>query len=130
MQWSPAGVGCVIVEAPTDNGSTDVWEFEELTHGNALKEEGVAMRHCVAGYDLRCFIGTSVIVSLRRNNVRVLTLELDGITLALKQVKGRFNRAAKECEMRAVQRWEETIVKEVRKGRGNSLRQRRFETTC
>lgn len=125
MQWSPAGVGCVIVEAPTDNGSTDVWEFEELTHGSALKEEGVAMRHCVAGYDRRCADGVSLIVSLRCNNVRVLTLELDGKTLALKQVKGRFNRAPKECEMRVVQRWEETIVKKVRKGQ----RKRRFQTT-
>ena len=88
------------------------------------------MRHCVAGYDRRCAEGVSLIVSLRCNNVRALTLELDGKTLALKQVKGRFNRAPKECERRAVQRWEETIVRDVRKGRGKGLRQRRFETTC
>jgi len=115
VQWSPAGVGYVIVETPIDDGPTDVWEFEELTHSSALKEEGVAMRNCVAGYDRRCVDGASLIVSLRRNNVRVLTLELDGRTLSLKQVKGRFNRAAKECENRVVQRWAGTIVEDARK---------------
>jgi len=49
--------------------------------------------------------------------VRVLTLGLDGSALKLKQVKGRFNRAANGYEMRVVQRWEGTIVESVRKYR-------------
>jgi hypothetical protein len=115
--WSPAGVGCVLLEVPTENEPTDVWEFEELNDSIALKEEGVAMRHCVAGYGKRCVGGASLIVSLRRNKVRALTIELDGSKLKLKQVKGRFNRAANDYEMRVVQRWEGTIVERVRKDR-------------
>ena len=53
------------------------WQFVELTSSAALREEGDAMRHCVAGYDGDCHRGQSHIFSVRdAKGRRVSTLEL------------------------------------------------------
>ena len=53
------------------------WQFVELTNSEALREEGDAMQHCVAGYDGDCYRGQSHIFSLRNaKGQRVSTLEL------------------------------------------------------
>ena len=53
------------------------WQFVELTNSEALREEGDAMQHCVAGYDGDCHRGQSHIFSVRNaKGVRISTLEL------------------------------------------------------
>lgn len=53
------------------------WILVELTTSEALLEEGGAMRHCVAGYDVDCHRGQSHIFSVRNaSGDRVSTLEL------------------------------------------------------
>ena len=53
------------------------WTFVELTSSEALREEGGAMRHCVAGYDRDCHRGQSHIFSVRdAEGRRISTLEL------------------------------------------------------
>ena len=53
------------------------WQFVELTNSEALREEGDAMRHCVAGYDGDCHRGQSHIFSVRNaKGCRISTLEL------------------------------------------------------
>ena len=53
------------------------WQFVELTSSMALREEGDAMQHCVAGYDGDCHRGQSHIFSVRNaKGQRVSTLEL------------------------------------------------------
>jgi hypothetical protein len=71
----------------------------------------VAMRHCVAKYDSQCHQGRTVVVSLRRNGERTLTIELQGNDLVPGQVKGRFNREATAEESRVVQRWVNEVVR-------------------
>jgi hypothetical protein len=90
--WEPVGVSWEFSEKGSE-GAMEVWRFQELLQSSELWEEGVAMRHCVAKYDQECNKGWTVIVSVRRNGARVLTIELQGQALRLGQVKGRFNRA-------------------------------------
>ena len=53
------------------------WQFVELTSSEALREEGDAMQHCVAGYDGDCHRGQSHIFSVRNaKGGRISTLEL------------------------------------------------------
>ena len=53
------------------------WIFLELTSSLALREEGDAMQHCVAGYDGDCYRGQSHIFSVRdAKSGRISTLEL------------------------------------------------------
>ncbi len=109
-QWEAVGVSWDFAE--TDAGeASDVWRFEELTQSSDLWEEGVAMRHCVAKYDGKCSNGCTLVVSLRRNGARALTIELQGDGLVLGQVKGRFNREPTGEESQVVQRWVNAVVR-------------------
>jgi hypothetical protein len=109
-RWAAAGVSW---ECSQDHsqGPPESWRFEELIQSSELWEEGVAMRHCVAKYDSQCQQGRTVVVSLKRNGERVLTIELTGNALVLGQVKGRFNREATAEESQLVQRWMNEVVR-------------------
>jgi hypothetical protein len=109
-RWAAAGVSW---ECSQDHsqGPPESWRFEELIQSSELWEEGVAMRHCVAKYDSQCQQGRTVVVSLKRNGERVLTIELTGNALVLGQVKGCFNREATAEESQLVQRWMNEVVR-------------------
>lgn len=117
LRWSSAGVWGVIAEGAAEDPTTDLWVFLELTTSSELRDEGAAMRHCVAGFDYKCVAGECLIVSLTRNGARALTIELDGETLALKQLKGRFNRPPDGDELRVVKQWETEVLEHARKER-------------
>lgn len=51
-------------------------EAVSLNNSDELWEEGDAMQHCVGGYDHNCYHNTSRIYSLRRDGLRVATLEI------------------------------------------------------
>ena len=76
LQWEP------IVKAPEtallqSDFADSEWQFMELTSSEALRVEGDAMQHCVAGYDEDCYRGRSHIFSVRdTQGTRVSTLEL------------------------------------------------------
>lgn len=81
------------------------WKVRELTTGVELQYEGKMMRHCVAGYTIRCAKGTSAIFRLTRNDQPCLTLEVDPRTCALVQARGKQNRSATTEEQRIVELW-------------------------
>ena len=109
-RWEAVGVSWEVSEKGSEE-AMEVWRFEELVQSSELWEEGVAMRHCVAKYDHQCNKGWTVIVSVRRNGARALTIELQGQALRLGQVKGRFNRQATAEESEVVQRWVREVVR-------------------
>lgn len=115
QRWAAVGLGWVLAENDPAQGAADLWVFEELTQGAHLWEEGVAMRHCVAGFDQKCANGGAHIVSLKRNGDRALTIELTSRSLSLVQAKGRFNRAPIAAELRAVEQWLTQVVGVVRR---------------
>jgi hypothetical protein len=65
------------------------YEFVALRTPTAIHAEGRAMHHCVASYVTAVLSGLTHIVSVRRDEQRVATLELyEG---RIRQLKGRFN---------------------------------------
>ncbi|WP_181389551.1 PcfJ domain-containing protein [Leucothrix pacifica] len=86
------------------------WRFVELTTGNELHEEGQIMEHCVGGYSQSCYEGHSVIFSLRCDNKRTLTIEIDPLTRDLVQVQGHYNADPKKSEYNVVKRWVNEVV--------------------
>jgi PcfJ-like protein len=101
LRWSSLGFGGTIA----NDGGGATWSFEELTSAEQLREEGLAMRHCVATYAQQCVQGTTVIVSATRDGRRVLTIQVDMLRGAIAQVKGTANRSATLDETAAVDRW-------------------------
>jgi hypothetical protein len=81
------------------------WTFTELCSGQALAEEGQAMRHCVAGYAFSCHTGAIAIVSVGLEGKRQLTIELGLARLEVRQARGLANRAATTAEQALLGQW-------------------------
>ena len=75
-----------------------------------LKAEGRAMSHCVGGYSRRCVSNQSVILSMRCNDNRVLTIQVEPMTLQIMQAKGERNRAAHSNEMNVLSQWQHHVA--------------------
>jgi PcfJ-like protein len=80
------------------------WLVRELCTGEELVEESMALHHCVSGYAYRCAQGASQIYSLSRDDVRVLTIELDAAGRVV-QVRGAANRSPTARERDLVATW-------------------------
>jgi hypothetical protein len=81
------------------------WSIEELTTTSQLLEEGRALHHCVATYDLRCLAGECAILSLRKDGKPCLTIEFDLSDRQIVQAKGACNRQATRQEEAVMERW-------------------------
>jgi hypothetical protein len=81
-----------------------VWDVSALRSGEALTDEGAALRHCVATYTERARIGAISLWSVRRDGARALTLEVtrEG---AVVQARGASNRLPTPDEWGAVTVW-------------------------
>ncbi|HEY1050896.1 MAG TPA: PcfJ domain-containing protein [Prosthecobacter sp.] len=90
------------------------WRVEELCTVAALKAEGQAMRHCVAGYVRRCRQGSSAIFSLRHlargvegsvHAQPVATIEVHPATRKIVQIRAQANRPVNNTVTRIVWEW-------------------------
>ena len=108
LRWPARGWNWSLPESPSAT-----WSFHELTSGEELFREGQTLRHCVATYAPRCQSGACVIVSLRRNMARCLTLEVDPVTGRIRQARGLSNRLPRPNEQRAMERWLKEVVRRV-----------------
>jgi hypothetical protein len=93
------------------DGSQVVWTFREMCRADELIQESEAMHHCVAGYAEWCSRGESAILSLRRNEERRLTVEIDPRTGRILQARGQCNVAPEPGEMAVLQRWQDEYLK-------------------
>jgi hypothetical protein len=96
-----------------DNPAQCKWSFVELTSGEELFEEGRAMHHCVASYAGRCVSGYSAIVSVRSEDSRCITVEINPRTKQVVQAKGLCNRQATTEEQTAIGLWMKAVVRPV-----------------
>lgn len=85
------------------------WSFVELTTGQELFHEGQALHHCVASYTARCAAGYSAIISLRHEEVRRITIEINPYIKQIVQARGLQNRLPTAQEQTVINQW----VKEV-----------------
>jgi hypothetical protein len=95
---------------PVDTG-LEGWSFVELTTGEELFREGQAMRHCVAGYASQCAGGHSAIVSVRFNDARRITVEIQTATGRVVQARGSCNRPATIEEERVIRLWVKAVIR-------------------
>lgn len=76
------------------------YKVQELNTSNLLSAEGKAMGHCVGSYAYRCGRGDCNILSLKRDDGRLLTMEV--VKDKIVQVKGKHNRSPNENEIDVV----------------------------
>jgi hypothetical protein len=81
------------------------WSVRELVTGKMLADESKAMHHCVASYVYNCARGTSAIFSVRWNEGRLFTVEIEPTTRRVVQARGVSNRTCTDGELAFVQRW-------------------------
>ncbi len=82
----------IICKAPIpDAVEVDQYSFVALRRPRDLRDEGVAMHHCVASYEGMVERGTCAVVSVRRDGVRIATIELRKGQMV--QIKGHCNQA-------------------------------------
>ena len=85
------------------------WQMVELTNSAQLREEGIALHHCVGSYAHLCYRGNSNIWSLRLwqgKKIRpILTVEIDPKKRAIIQARGKANRSASGKPRRLLHEW-------------------------
>lgn len=90
----------------------DGFQFTFLGTPAALREEGVLMHHCVGGYAHRCISGHSIIFSMKNDDVRYITVELDGKTYKVRQKYTiNDNLVSNDTICNIIEAWEKDIVK-------------------
>lgn len=95
VDWQPSGIGGLrYVEREAAEGLR-CWTIRELVCGEALRQEGAAMRHCVASYAGACARRQTSIWSLRfedgERRFRVMTIEVNPITRTIRQARRHRN---------------------------------------
>ncbi|MFM9829110.1 MAG: PcfJ domain-containing protein [Sphingomonas sp.] len=100
----------VICKSPLpDAASLDGFDFVVLRTARDLRNEGVALHHCVASYARSVKAGDCAVVSVRKDGVNIATLEIDRAGQAV-QIKGHCNAkplhtVQTACEMYALRFW-------------------------
>ncbi|HIB77381.1 MAG TPA: hypothetical protein EYO58_07145 [Flavobacteriales bacterium] len=87
------------------DGSDDEWLFSELTTSDGLIEEGRILSHCVGTYARACVTGSSAIVSVRKNGMPTLTIEVNPRSNRIVQVRGVSNQPSTNAQRRVVDLW-------------------------
>ena len=82
-----------------------IWTIEEILSTGALLAEGEAMKHCAYGYAEHIMTGRSSMWSLRKDDCRVLTVEVSMLKKTVVQAKGKCNRRATSVELTGLKRW-------------------------
>lgn len=110
--WKPAPFGG-LVWFRIDNGDARLraWRIKELCSSDELREEGLAMRHCVATYAPKCASGTSSIWSMtvetNGERTRAVTIEVNQARREVCQVKGLANKVPEGLALLVLRRWVE-----------------------
>lgn len=112
FHWNPAPFGGLVwMLADGTHAVPRAWRIEELCSSDALRDEGIAMRHCVATYAWKCARGGSSIWSMTveegGERLRAVTIEVSPDRREIRQVKGPANRAPKKRVLEVLRRWAE-----------------------
>ena len=90
--------------------SDRVWTVNEITSGKELSREGKSLMHCAGEYASRCLAGTAAIFSMKCNQERVATIELDGSLKNVLQARGYKNRMLNQQERSIMNLWFHQVV--------------------
>jgi len=109
--WMRSSFKPLVIEEPRHDETKPPlrWQMVELTSSAHLREEGIAMHHCVGSYAHLCHRGKSSIWSLRIWNgetIRpVLTVEVDPKDRAIVQARAKANKAPSGKPRRILHQW-------------------------
>ena len=108
--WEPSGIAR-FVQDEADGEERRIYEIVELLTMEELREEGAAMRHCVASYASACASGRTSIWSVRLRlgtgrTIRLATIEVRNRDRTIVQVRRRCNKLPTERELEILARWE------------------------
>jgi hypothetical protein len=109
--WARSPFKPWLLEEPRrdDEATPKRWHMVELIDSAQLREEGVALHHCVGSYAHLCYRGTSSIWSLRmwqgEKKRSVLTVEVDAKKRAVIQARGKANRSASGKPLKVLHDW-------------------------
>lgn len=104
--WAP-----ILGSEPLQTGH---WRIDELCSLTSLKQEGMTMSHCVAGYARRCKEGSSAIFSLRHfetdaegtnRAVSYATIEVHPASRKIVQIRAARNRPVNNSCQRMIHEW-------------------------
>ena len=112
FRWDPAPFGGLVwLFADGTHAQPRAWRISELCSSEELREEGIAMRHCVATYAWKCARGGSSIWSMtveeEGERLRAVTIEVNRERREVCQVKGPANKAPKKRVLEVLRRWVE-----------------------
>ncbi len=108
--WEPSAIAR-FVQDEVDGEERRIYEIVELLTMEELREEGAAMRHCVASYASACASGRTSIWSMRLRlgtgrTIRLATVEVRNRDRTIVQVRRRFNELPTEREFKILANWE------------------------
>lgn len=83
----------------------EIWTIEEVLTSKGLIAEGRKMKHCVASYADWIKEGRSSIWSVKKDDERRLTIEIDNKNRRIAQVAGPCNESANGKEKAVVRSW-------------------------
>jgi hypothetical protein len=89
----------------TVDGEAQRWTTQQLRTRRALFWEGQRLRHCVATYWNCIAVRRRSIWSVRCNNKRVLTVEVDDAAGTMRQISGFANRTFTRDEEQVLRAW-------------------------
>jgi len=97
--WTVRGMG--------DNGTMQpiTWTMRELLTARDIRAEGTAMRHCVFTYAIDVEEKRCSLWSLRRDDRRMLTVEVDTADKQIVEAKGKCDRDPEPREIRMLKHW-------------------------
>jgi len=98
-RWDPSGLQPMIFPRGRASGAV----IRELNTLTAVHHEGARLSHCVASYAASAARGQCSLWSLRIGGISQLTIEVSG--RAVRQVRGKHNRAPTASELRLVKKW-------------------------
>jgi PcfJ-like protein len=93
------------VDGSIINVITELWTIQEIIKPKELASEGRKMHHCVVSYDRRIRSGSCSIWTMRCNNMRQLTIELDNKSRKIAQAGGHYNRSPNKDDKNHLKRW-------------------------
>lgn len=108
QSWQGVPLEDRLYKGKTDRELTwtkDDWLFTQIKTSKALADEGNKMHHCVYSYQSYCISGARSIWSLRRNEERAITIEVNNHEGTIVQIRGYANRAARAEERQAISVW-------------------------
>ena len=93
--------------------SSEVWTINEITSGSELMKEGEIMKHCVITCLDKCLNNVTAIFSMKCNQKRVATIELDWRKKRIIQAYGKMNRMLSPRENDYLNKWKSEAVEKV-----------------